>query len=108
MENLSLSNRELWEVIKEYSNYVTEYCTEEDITPVSFEEFYYNDYQEIPHRGDKVVINKLFVDDDDLLIWLETKGKDSYIVNEVDYYGSFSLWLDGCPYKVNPDSVEIK
>ena len=74
-----------------------------EVTGYPFLDYINEDKSQYKHAKDAG-----FVDDDDLLIWLETKGKDSYIVNEVDYYGSFSLWLDGCPYSVNPDSVEIK
>ena len=57
MKNFNeLNKNELLEVVKEYSDYVTEYCFDNDIEPVSINEFYYEDYQEIPHVGDMVII----------------------------------------------------
>lgn len=106
-----LSKEKLIEVIQEYSNYVTEYSDSNDINPVCFNEFFQNDYQIFPHSGDIVSIQINLCDDDDFVNWFERKKYENatqFKVVETDYYGTFNIWVEDCPYAINPEIVKIR
>ena len=107
MKNIkNLTKEELLEIISEYSNYVTEYCESNDIQPVCFNEFYQNDYQEIPHKKEKYMLDISACDDTDFIDWLDKNGyykNTVFEITNVDYYGTFNVWFENCPFAINPD-----
>lgn len=108
MKNFNeLNKNELLEVVKEYSDYVTEYCFDNDIEPVSINEFYYEDYQEIPHVGDMVIINNIY-DDEGMSYWLEGNKHEYYIIDSVEYYSNNKIWIKDCPYAIDITENDIK
>lgn len=106
-----LPKEKIIEIITEYSNYVTEYSKGNDIEPVCFNEFFQNDYQIFPHNGDIVTININLCDDDDFVSWFKENGYEDFMpfkVVETDYYGTFNIWVEDCPYAINPDIIKIR
>ena len=98
-----ITKEELLNVVREYSDYVSEYCDYSNIYPVCFDEFYENDYFEIPHKGD--IVKEINTTDVDLIDWLSENKGIPKIISEVEYYGANKVWIENCPYGIDISEI---
>lgn len=99
MENLS--KKELLRLIKAYDIYIQDFFEVEEhcgMTPVCISEFFDNEYKYYVEVGEFISFG-LFIEDKDLLGWLNEHKKQKYFeVIEVDYD---YLKIKDCPFKIS-------
>ena len=98
----NLEKKELLRIMRAYDKYIKDFFEieeHEDMTPVSLDEFYDNEYDYYLEVGDIVCFGK-FVEDEDLKEWLNNNAENGILRYRVVEIEDDKFYIENCPYGI--------